>query len=195
MSYAEFMLKANDQHRNSAVTPEYLDWLESIYPRFGVSGNEAWNAGVAWAMAQKQEQGEPETMTDKKLLEQTLEDLKSVLTDHDGNVCWQGSYADRDIIGNALYEFEKLIAAQPKAEQEPVVRYFEQWQASPLEEVDDERFNKLPESVRFKLYEAPQQRKPLTMFDTEKLAKQCGIEWTVSIDKLCNLAAANHIKE
>ncbi len=41
----------------------------------------------------------------------------------------------------------------------------------------------------------PQQRKPLTMFDTEKLAKQCGVEWTTCIDKLCKLAADHIIKE
>jgi hypothetical protein len=40
-----------------------------------------------------------------------------------------------------------------------------------------------------------QQRKPLTMFDTEKLAKQCGVEWTTRIDKLCKLAADHNIKE
>ena len=43
----------------------------------------------------------------------------------------------------------------------------------------------------------PPQRKPLTCFDTEKLAKQCGVEWTTRIDKLCKLAieAAHGIKE
>ena len=40
-----------------------------------------------------------------------------------------------------------------------------------------------------------QQRKPLTMFDTEKLAKQCGVEWTTRIDKLCKLASSHSTKE
>jgi len=64
-----------------------------------------------------------------------------------------------------LKENNDLHERIAKAEkQEPVVRYFEQWQASPLEEVDEERFNKLPESVRFKLYEAPQPaQKPLML--------------------------------
>jgi hypothetical protein len=38
-------------------------------------------------------------------------------------------------------------------------------------------------------------RKPLDCFETEKLAKQCGVEWTTRIDKLCKLAAAHGIKE
>jgi hypothetical protein len=46
-----------------------------------------------------------------------------------------------------------------------------------------------------KLYTTPQQRKPLTMFDTEKLAKQCGVEWTTRIDKLCKLASSHSNKE
>jgi hypothetical protein len=46
-----------------------------------------------------------------------------------------------------------------------------------------------------KLHISPQQRKPLDCFETEKLAKQCGIEWTTRIDKLCKLAAAHGIKE
>ena len=44
-------------------------------------------------------------------------------------------------------------------------------------------------------YTTPQQRKPLDCFETEKLAKQCGVEWTTRIDKLCKLAAAHSIKE
>ena len=46
-------------------------------------------------------------------------------------------------------------------------------------------------------YATSSQRKPLTCFDTEKLAKQCGVEWTTRIDKLCKLAieAAHGIKE
>ena len=30
---------------NEAVTPEYLEWLKSIWPRNGLGGNVAWNAG------------------------------------------------------------------------------------------------------------------------------------------------------
>ena len=45
------------------------------------------------------------------------------------------------------------------------------------------------------LYTTPLQRKPLDCFETEKLAKQCGVEWTTHIDKLCKLAAAHGIKE
>jgi len=46
------------------------------------------------------------------------------------------------------------------------------------------------------LYTTPQPaQKPLDCFETEKLAKQCGVEWTTRIDKLCNLAAAHGIKE
>ena len=39
------------------------------------------------------------------------------------------------------------------------------------------------------LYTSPPQRQPLDMFETEKLAKQCGVEWTQSVHKLCNIAA------
>ena len=41
---------------DQSVTPEYLEWLDSIQPRHGVGGNEAWNAGVAWAKAQPQQE-------------------------------------------------------------------------------------------------------------------------------------------
>lgn len=44
------------QQTNQSVTPEYLEWLDSIQPRHGVGGNEAWNAGVAWATAQPQQE-------------------------------------------------------------------------------------------------------------------------------------------
>jgi hypothetical protein len=33
---------------DQSVPKEYLDWLDSIRPREGIGGNEAWNAGVAW---------------------------------------------------------------------------------------------------------------------------------------------------
>jgi hypothetical protein len=46
-----------------------------------------------------------------------------------------------------------------------------------------------------KHYTTPQQRKPLTMFDTEKLAKQCRVEWTTDVHRLCELAADLGIKE
>ena len=59
------------------------------------------------------------TPTQRASMEQALEVLKSVLCDPDGNVCWQGSYADRDIIGDALDVFSAVMAEQP-AEQEPV---------------------------------------------------------------------------
>ena len=39
------------QPTDQSVTPEYLSWLVSVQPRAGVGGNEAWNAGVAWAKA------------------------------------------------------------------------------------------------------------------------------------------------
>ncbi len=51
-------------------------------------------------------------------VKQALEALESVLCDPDGNVCWQGSYADRDIIGDALDIFRAAIAEAEK--QEPV---------------------------------------------------------------------------
>jgi hypothetical protein len=38
---------------DDAVTPEYLAWLEAIYPRHGVGGNVAWNAGVRWERSRK----------------------------------------------------------------------------------------------------------------------------------------------
>ena len=44
-------------------------------------------------------------------------------------------------------------------------------------------------------FTTPQQRKPLTMFDTEKLAKQCRVEWTNDVHRLCELAAAHSINK
>ena len=45
------------------------------------------------------------------------------------------------------------------------------------------------------LYTHPQpKREPLTMFETEKLAKRFGVEWTTRIHALCN-EAAHGIKE
>lgn len=38
---------------DASVKPEYIAWLKSLHPvRNGVGGNEAWNAGVAWASEQ-----------------------------------------------------------------------------------------------------------------------------------------------
>ena len=47
--------------------------------------------------------------TKDEALKLALEKLESVLCDPDGNVCWHGSYADRDIIGNALDVFRTAI--------------------------------------------------------------------------------------
>lgn len=103
----------------------------------------------------------------------------------------------------AINEIISLVDPLPKQEQgEPV--------ALPLnetEEMHDAVMSVLYEGVartntdalwkayRKVLVTTPQQRKPLTCFDTEKLAKQCGVEWTTRIDKLCKLAAAHGIKE
>lgn len=60
-----------------------------------------------------------------------LEALESVLCDPEGNVCWQGSYADRDIIGDALDVFRTAISealAEHPAQQEPVA-----WKLVPIE--------------------------------------------------------------
>ncbi len=59
-----------------------------------------------------------ESLSVKDTLKLALEALESVLCDPDGNVCWQGSYADRDIIGDALDIFRTTIEAAEK--QEPV---------------------------------------------------------------------------
>lgn len=49
-------LEAKRAETDSSVTPEYIAWLESLYPaRNGVGGNEAWNAGAAWARGQIQQ--------------------------------------------------------------------------------------------------------------------------------------------
>ena len=57
-------------------------------------------------------------MTDlEKAARLALEALENVLCDPEGNVCWQGSYADRDIIGDALQTFREALAEQP-AQQE-----------------------------------------------------------------------------
>jgi len=100
-----------------------------------------------------------------------------------------------------LKENKDLHERIAKAEkQEPVVRYFEQWQASPLEEVDEERFNKLPESVRFKLYEAPQPaQKPLTDEQIEAIARENDV-WLLFrslaiFDFVRAIEAAHGIKE
>lgn len=39
--------KGTDQ----AVTPAFMEWLQTMARREGVAANEAWNAGVAWATA------------------------------------------------------------------------------------------------------------------------------------------------
>ena len=52
-------------------------------------------------------------LIDRSVVEQALEALKSVLCDPEGNVCWHGSYADRDIIGDALDVFNAALAEQP----------------------------------------------------------------------------------
>jgi len=50
-------------------------------------------------------------------MKQAMEDLMSALCDPDGNVCWHGSYADRDIIGDALAVFRTAIeAAQSRSD-------------------------------------------------------------------------------
>lgn len=57
---------------DDAVTPEYLAWLASLQPpRNGVGGNEAWNAGVAFAGQQLAHQSAPSTgpLTDEELQE------------------------------------------------------------------------------------------------------------------------------
>lgn len=70
------------------------------------------------------------TPTQRASMEQALEVLKSVLCDPDGNVCWQGSYADRDIIGDALDVFSAVMAEQP-AEQEPVAQRWQPIETAP----------------------------------------------------------------
>jgi hypothetical protein len=55
---------AKQAQTDGTVTPEYLAWLKSLYPATpGVGGNEAWNAGVAWAKAQPA----PKPLTDDLL--------------------------------------------------------------------------------------------------------------------------------
>lgn len=55
------------------------------------------------------------------------------------------------------------------------------------------KVNEFPEGMP--LYARPQsKRKPLTMFDTEELAKQCRVEWTNDVHRLCELAADHSIK-
>ena len=94
-----------------------------------------------------------------------------------------------------IHELETQLA-QP--EQEPVgslsVRYHRGCKS--MTNTDFDYNGDLPEGD-YELYTTPPQRKPLTCFDTEKLAKQCGVEWTTRIDKLCKLAieAAHNIKE
>ena len=55
-------------------------------------------------------------MTHIDTMKLALEALESVLCDLDGNVCWSGSYADRDIIGDALEAIRQAIAEAEKQE-------------------------------------------------------------------------------
>jgi hypothetical protein len=72
-------------------------------------------------------------------MKQALEALESVLCDPDGNVCWHGSYADRDIIGDALAVFRTAIEEAEK--QEPVKRW-------PFVETPEQFSNRLFEAIR-----------------------------------------------
>ena len=53
-----------------------------------------------------------------------------------------------------------MTELEKAARQALVARYFVQYQGSPIEEVDEAKFDATPEDDRFKLYEAPAQQEP-----------------------------------
>lgn len=97
-------------------------------------------------------------------------------------------------------EFIKAISTEPEVpKQEPVTwREIHAWMESNMPSgtiISDPSWWAHRIYIRFIRANTQPQCKPLTCFDTEKLAKQCGVEWTTRIDKLCQLAAAHSIKE
>lgn len=60
-------------------------------------------------------------------------------------------------LNDALENIKEFTQAQSKQKQGFEVRYFEQWQGQPIEEIDEVRFNQAPEEYRFKLYTSPPQ--------------------------------------
>lgn len=56
VSLAHVSLASVQKPTDDSVRFEYLEWLASIQPRHGVGGNEAWNAGVAWAKSQQSQE-------------------------------------------------------------------------------------------------------------------------------------------
>lgn len=66
-------------------------------------------------------------MKQVEAMKQALEALENVLCDPDGNVCWHGSYADRDIIGDALAVFRAAIAEAELAAAQELVANVSAW--------------------------------------------------------------------
>ena len=98
---------------------------------------------------------------------------------------------------DALENIKEFTQAQSKQKQDCEVRYFEQWQGQPMEEIDEARFNQVPEEYRFMLYTTPPQPKPLTDQQIKEITLQLG--WSqLSVDD-CKFAraieAAHGIKE
>ena len=136
------------------------------------------------------------TNEERKVIKLALEALTATMATH--------GFKDAidDVHDKAITAIKEALA-QP--EQEPVAYcwkslstgdlfdFVENKNGDALKEQDED----FPTSNLVLLYTTPPQRKPLTCFDTEKLAKQCGVEWTTRIDKLCKLAieAAHNIKE
>ena len=119
----------------------------------------------------------------KEAMKLALEALEHVLCDPEGNVCWQGSYADRDIIGDALQTFREALAEQP-AQQEPVATDWERIarvQNAKLMAVCDEPegFEKLCEVMdRYERTSPPAQQEPVAAeckFDREEKWVRCEI--------------------
>ena len=85
---------------DQTVPPEYLAWLESLYPeRNGVGGNEAWNAGIAWFKAQQEQPAQKpdlwktqfltDVMTSAGLLMYGRTDKKLAQRIADGSARWR----------------------------------------------------------------------------------------------------------
>ena len=104
---------AIDQPPSQEVTPAYLEWLKTKSRSAGVAGNEAWNAGVEWALTQaetsatasgdaEREAASWRAMTEA-MVDEYLEDYEMVGEDAEGcDACYTPSEDERALIKDAV---------------------------------------------------------------------------------------------
>lgn len=122
-------------------------------------------------------------MTLLEAVRRAREALESVLCDPEGNVCWHGSYADRDIIGDALTTLRQALE-QP-AQQEPVAWMYDiarygptdlrgqQWRPA-ISRTKPNMHDSLVRDLT-PLYTRPQAREPLTDEQCEEAIRTSGL--------------------